>query len=209
MDHEFAGCDEQQNGQRFPDSSAPRLIRHVESCETAGGDDAPLVSGTYPLPAGKDQKLSREFEGGTLIGSEATVPSPDEWAAYPQTAGKDQKLSWGCGGEAPALSALGAALPSLDSLTNNRHNRVLRDFEKRPQGRGKYCGRMSITGIDPKTARKKVRRINCGSWTCSYCGPRKARTARASIRRVAEGVRPSVLPHVDSGPLQTPGADRQ
>lgn len=68
MDIKFAGRNEQQSGQRFLDSSAPRLIRHVESCETAGG-------GITPLPAGKDQKLSREFEGRALIGRAAPVPS--------------------------------------------------------------------------------------------------------------------------------------
>src|ERR1017187_1530793 len=152
---------------------------------------------TYPLPAGKDQKLSREFEGGTLIGSEATVPSPLEWDTYPQTAGKDQKPSWGFGGEAPDLRAVGAsgivaaggaALSSLDSITNNRNNRELLAFEKRPQGRGKYCGRMSVTGVAPKTGRKVYRRVNCGSWTCSYCGPRKANSTRWRVREVAEAL---------------------
>ena len=64
----FAGCGEHQSGQRFPDSSAPRLIRHAASRETVGG-------GITPLPAGKDEKLSQEFEGGALIGREAPVPS--------------------------------------------------------------------------------------------------------------------------------------
>ena len=68
MNDKFAGCSELQSGQRFLDSSAPRLIRHVASCETAGG-------GANPLPAGKDQKLSRVFEGSALIGREAPVPS--------------------------------------------------------------------------------------------------------------------------------------
>ena len=53
-------------------------------------------------------------------------------------------------------------------------------------GRGKYCGRMSVTGMDPKTGRKIFRRINCGGWTCCYCGLRKARNARLRIRAVAE-----------------------
>ena len=57
-----------QSGQRFLDSSDPRLIRHVATRETAG-------RGITPLPAGKDEKLSREFEGGALIGREAPVPS--------------------------------------------------------------------------------------------------------------------------------------
>lgn len=64
---EFARRDEHQSGQRFLDSADPRLIRHVASCETAGGV---LES----LPAGKDKKLSREFEGRALIGREAPVP---------------------------------------------------------------------------------------------------------------------------------------
>ncbi|MDR3713346.1 MAG: hypothetical protein P4L51_11055 [Puia sp.] len=162
MDIKFAGSNENQSGQRFLDSSAPRLIRHVESCETAGGEDAPLVWDTYSLPAGKDQKPSWEFGG----------EAPDASAL----------------GAAGIVAAGGAAFSSLDSLTNNRNKRAERDYDRRPVGRGKYCGRMSITGFDPKTGRKKFRRINCGSWTCSYCGPRKARTARASIRRTAEGL---------------------
>jgi hypothetical protein len=67
MDKGFVGCDEHQSGQRFLDSSAPRLIRHVALCEAAG-------VGVIPLPAGKDQKLSQEFEDGVLIGREAPVP---------------------------------------------------------------------------------------------------------------------------------------
>ena len=49
---EFAECDAYQSGQRFLDSSDPRLTRHVVSCDAAGG-------GMEPLPAGKDEKLSR------------------------------------------------------------------------------------------------------------------------------------------------------
>jgi hypothetical protein len=64
----FVGRDEYQGGQRFLDSSDPRLIRHVASCETAGG-------GIEPLPAGKDQKLSQELEDRVLIGHEVPVPS--------------------------------------------------------------------------------------------------------------------------------------
>ena len=193
MDIKIAGSNENQSGQRFLDSSAPRLIRHVESCETAGG-------GITPLPAGKDQKLSREFEGRVLIGSEATVSSPLPRDTYPPCAGMDQKLSWGFGGETPDLAARCAAgLSSLDSLTNNR-NKALRPEDVRPVGRGKYCGRMCVAGFDPKTGRKVFRRVNCGSWCCSYGGPRKARTAKAQIRRVAEGSGPEILPDAHLGP---------
>jgi hypothetical protein len=105
--------------------------------------------GVTPLPAGKDEKLSQEFEGGALISAEGAVPS------------------------------------LLDSITNNRHTNTP-DYYARPKGRGKYCGRLSIKGIDPKTGRTVYRRVNCGSWSCSYCGPRKAKRVRLAIRRIAQ-----------------------
>ncbi len=52
MDDKFAGRGENQSGQRFLNGSAPRLIRQVASCETAGGE-------SETLPAGKDQKPFR------------------------------------------------------------------------------------------------------------------------------------------------------
>jgi hypothetical protein len=154
MRTKFAQCDQNQSGQRFLDSSVPRLIRQVAFCKPAGGDDAPLAWNTSPFPAGKDQKLSREFEGGALIGRNAPVPA------------------------------------SLDTLKNNQHRNGagVPDYYRRPRGRGKFCGRYSVKGLDHKTGRTNFRRINCGSWSCSYCGPRKVRTARASIRRAAEGL---------------------
>jgi len=144
MISKFAKCDEHQSGQRFSDGSVPRLERHVAYCETAGRE---LPS----LPAGKDQKPSREFEAGGLIARAARVPS------------------------------------SLDSITNNRHTGTP-DPYARPVGRGKYCGRLSIKGKDPKTNRTVFRRINCGSWSCSYCGPRRAKRARRAIREWAESL---------------------
>lgn len=148
---DIAGCDANQSGQRFLDSSDPRLIRHIASCEAAGEDWSSLKWDTYPSPAGKDEKLSPEFEGRALNSAAGTVPS------------------------------------SLDSLENNRNTKSgVPDYNARPKGRGKFCGRYSVTGIDSKTGRKVFRRINCGGWTCPYCGPRRARTARASIRQHAE-----------------------
>ncbi|MDR3711820.1 MAG: hypothetical protein P4L51_03305 [Puia sp.] len=52
MNNEFAGCGDKQSGQRFLNSSAPRLIRQVASCDTAAG-------GEIPLTAGKEEKLFR------------------------------------------------------------------------------------------------------------------------------------------------------
>jgi hypothetical protein len=67
--NKFAGHDDNQSGLRFLDSSAPRLIRHVESCDTAG-------RGIIPPPAGKDQKLSRGAGQRPAVSArEARLPS--------------------------------------------------------------------------------------------------------------------------------------
>jgi hypothetical protein len=52
MNRRVARRDTHQSGQRFLDSSAPRLKRQIASCEAAG-------EGNEPLPAGKDEKLSQ------------------------------------------------------------------------------------------------------------------------------------------------------
>jgi len=150
MNIHVAGCDEQQSGQRFLDSSVPRLIQHVAFCETAGGDWSSLEWDTYPLPAGKDQKLS-----------------------------------WGFGGEAPDDGRVAACLSSLDSIKNNRNNV---QTEARPTGRGKWCGRWSMHGRNPINGRLCTRRMNCKSWSCSYCGPHRAKMAKKSIRENADAL---------------------
>lgn len=87
--------------------------------------------------------------------------------------------------EGGALVTRAARLPSsLDSYTNNRNTGP--DLYARPIGRGKHCGRFSIKGSDRKTGRTKFRRVNCSGWTCSYCGPRKAKLAKRAIRSWAE-----------------------
>jgi len=127
-----------------------------------------------------------------------------EWDTYPP-AGKDEKPSWGFGGKAPDGRAVGAVISSLDLYTNNRHKQKpglplgevfrdyltenqsgLPDYQRRPVGRGKFCGRKCVRGLDPKTGQMNYRRINCGSWTCCYCGPRRANMARRAIQKVAE-----------------------
>jgi hypothetical protein len=140
--HEFAERGDTQSGQRFLDSSAPRLKRHAALCEPAGGKNL----------------------------------SP--------SAGKDQKLSWGVG-QSPTVLAREARLPSsLDKKTNNRNTEA--DLTVQPVGRGKHCGRFSIKGWDSRKNTFCYRRVNCGSWSCSYCGPRKAKRAKRAIRELAE-----------------------
>jgi hypothetical protein len=146
----------------------------------AGCDETNAGSGSWMAPS---SDLYGTSDPAMLAGGDW---SSLEWDTYPQPAGMDKKPSWGFGGEAPDICALVAQLSSLDSLRNNRHRRKIPDHYRRPVGRGKFCGRRCVCGVDPKTGRTLYKRINCGSWTCSYCGPRRARTARSAIRGVAE-----------------------
>jgi hypothetical protein len=150
--------------------------------QSFAGCDAQFSAGSS-----SSKGLSRDLHGT----SQATEAADEglaslEWDTYP-TAGMDSNLSRGFGGGAPDGRGIAACLSSLDLLENNRHKRAkVLDHYAMPCNRGKFCGRYSVSGIDPKTGRKVYRRVNCGSWSCSYCGPRKARTARQAIRMTAE-----------------------
>ncbi len=81
-----------------------------------------------------------------------------------------------------------AQVSSLVSNTNNRYTR-------RPEGRGKYCARHTLKGIDLRNPVadapnvNRYSRLNCNCWDCSYCGPIKAKKYKAAIRRLAEAYR--------------------
>ena len=134
---------------------------------------------------------------------------------FPYTPELGPKPSWGAG-QSPALSralpasgivAGGAGSPSLDFLLKNNRHKPLSvwsaagvyaqprtDCERNergdlvPMGRGRFCGRLSLIGVDGKKGKKVYRRLNCGSWTCSYCGPRRVKAARSAICKVAAGI---------------------
>jgi len=103
---------------------------------------------------------------------------------FSPTAGKDKKPSREL--EGSALVGREAPLSSsLVYLSNNR-NTLIDSLLQRPIGRGKWCGHFTIRGRDPQTGKTQYRRVNCGCWTCSYCGPRLAKLAKWAIRRWAE-----------------------
>ena len=53
-------------------------------------------------------------------------------------------------------------------------------------GRRKRCGLRTLRALSLDGSREKFQRVECKAWSCSYCGPRKARVTRTSIIRVAE-----------------------
>src|ERR1700734_473362 len=100
--------------------------------------------------------LSRDLNGTSQATEavDAGWASP-EWDTYPSTAGMDSNPSRGFGGRAPDDRGMAAMLSSLDYLENNRHKRAkVPDYYAMPCNRGRFCGRYSVSGTDPKTGRR-------------------------------------------------------
>lgn len=57
-----------------------------------------------------------------------------------------------------------------------------------PLRRKKYCGSSSVSGHIEGTPENEllVGRVNCKSWGCEYCGPRRAKYYKRAIRIAAE-----------------------
>ena len=107
--------------------------------------------------AGSQHKSGRESESGALSGgSEAS----------------DMLRS-------AATQQLGS---SLDLTQNNRYTSAAIELQKR--GRKRHCGSRTLRGLTD--GREKVVRLDCKTWTCAYCGPRKAWRYKQAISAVAE-----------------------
>ncbi len=74
------------------------------------------------------------------------------------------------GGEAARVS-------SLDPIRTNRN---------RPTEKKSYCGVFTLVGQSLTGPETQFQRLNCKSWGCSYCGPRRAKRYKHAIRTIAE-----------------------
>ena len=79
-------------------------------------------------------------------------------------------------GQSPSGGA--AAVPSsLDPIRSNRNKLA---------GRNSYCGLFTLVGRSLDGSETQYQRLNCKSWNCRYCGPRRARRYKHAIRATAE-----------------------
>lgn len=90
------------------------------------------------------------------------------------------KSGQGAGGGTPGGGEAAVSVTSLDPIQTNRNN---------PPGRGKYCGMFTIRGQSKTSVQTHFYRVNCKSWNCSYCRPRRAKRYRYAIRATAERLR--------------------
>ena len=107
----------------------------------------------------------------------ATAGRKPEACPPPSTFSPSQpKTGRGSGGGTPG-GGEAAVVSSLDQIQTNRNKQL---------GRGKHCGRFTVRGQAPTSAELRFHRVNCKSWTCSYCGPRRAKRYKRAIREAAE-----------------------
>jgi hypothetical protein len=73
---------------------------------------------------------------------------------------------------------------SLDSKETNRYTRDLVELHK--QGRKRYCGLRTLKGVAADSGITHFIRLDCKTWGCPYCAPKKAKRYKAAIREIAE-----------------------
>ncbi len=73
---------------------------------------------------------------------------------------------------------------SLVELQNNRNIGNPESF--RSLRRAPYCGKWTVTGLAPDGNGRVFHRVNCKTWGCCYCGPRKAKRYKVLIGQIAE-----------------------
>jgi len=86
----------------------------------------------------------------------------------------------------PGLRSEATQPSSLDEIQTNRNRNP--DPAGLPVivGRGRYCGAWTVAGLSPDGDRVIFHRVNCKTWSCSFCGPRKAKRYKRAIRMLAE-----------------------
>jgi hypothetical protein len=115
---------------------------------------------------------------GPGLGVGPTTPSTAgrKPEACPPISPSQHNSGQGSGDGVPGGGA--AAVPSsLDPVRSNRN---------RPTQKPWYCGRFTLAGRSSSSLQTEYHRLNCKSWGCRYCGPRRARRYKHAIRATAE-----------------------
>jgi hypothetical protein len=72
----------------------------------------------------------------------------------------------------------------LDEIQNNRNRDLPDSF--RTLGRKRNCGIWTVVGSSDDGMRTIFHRVNCKTWGCCFCGPRKAKRYKFLIGKLAE-----------------------
>jgi hypothetical protein len=129
------------------------------------------------------------FGGGSGVGSgvgvDLGVDVGGNISQHKSGQGSGDGVPGGANGESAVLRS-NATQPGsfLDELQNNRNIGIPKTFQN--LGRSQYCGIWTVAGWTADGSRRTLHRVNCKTWGCPYCGPRKARRYRYLIGQIAE-----------------------
>jgi hypothetical protein len=164
-------------------------VRALSNKQTDNGNTG--VEPSNPAPAftsARDAGMTNHATGDSVPAAGAELAGLER---QPGAGGKE--LVQGARGQSP-LEAREASLglrseaeqpPSLDQIENNRDNDN-HDLGLNQLGRKRYCGVWTVTGYTSDRQRIRFHRVNCKTWGCPFCGPRKAKRYKWAIRHVAE-----------------------
>jgi len=143
------------------------------------------VGPTSPVTAGRKPEACPPIDSEVLVGVDVGV---DRLISQ-------HKSGPGSGGGTPSGANEESAVlrsdatqrgwgSSLDELKNNRNIGTPQSFLA--LDRVPYCGMWTVVGPTPDGLRRQYHRLNCKTWGCIYCGPRKAKLYKHLIGKIAE-----------------------
>jgi hypothetical protein len=174
---------ETEHAEHFTNTGKRGAVRNNSGLPVHHSGPGLRVGPTTPATADrKSEACPPDFEGvGVGVGVGADVSQ--------HKSGRESE-SGALSGASEASDVLrSAATQRASSLVLNQSNRYgVASKELQAIGRCKYCGARTLRGFMLDGKSEKLLRLNCKTWACAYCGPRKAWRYKQAIRAVAERV---------------------
>jgi len=152
--------------------TACRDLPNIERQDEVVHKTGTTVAHSVPVRGATNKPISADRK------SDASLCSADpcgERGSAPHHAKSGQGSGDGVPGGGPA-----AVVSFLDPIRTNRNKQL---------GRGKHCGKYTVRGRTPNSPETHFHRVNCKSWSCPYCGPRRAKlSAVRPVVRLARRV---------------------
>jgi hypothetical protein len=145
------------------------------------------VGPTTPATTDRKSEACPPDSDGVGVGVGVAVDLAVEGAHSQRKSGRESE-SGALSGASEASDVLrSAATQRGSSLVLNQSNRYENAVsELRARGRKRYCGARTLRGHSLDGQAEKAIRLDCKTWDCAYCGPRKAWRYKQAIRVIAE-----------------------
>jgi hypothetical protein len=141
------------------------------------------VGPTTPPTAGRTpEACPSNFEVGFGVGCGVDVGSDLAISQHKSGQGSGDGVPGGASEESAVQSAATQTVSSLDVIQINRYTNAPNELQKR--GRKRHCGSRTIRGL--VDGHERILRLDCRTWDCAFCGPRKAWQYKQAISAIAK-----------------------